>query len=340
MVYSTKHNGDSKLLKVLGRLGVGFKVGTKLDLEVCQQSCDNAKLWDDSGCTAKPNSFYRRFILDAPPSVASTTPLIVDSPEEVRRLDEALKNMSERRRQELSKLQFVLKLSLSDKSQELILETFQAAQKCGHDLVGFSLDLPESDTALAECLSLLSEVLAYCQDKLQMLLPELHLTNPNASVDPAVVDWLSQHAKSLSLITFDVSHLLVANAGAICARIIGVKHNGPGKIHYYIDDGCYGSLSNHSKNSVPLPLKAGSDSTSVDSDHPQELLVATVWGPTCDGLDKVCVGKLPKLCRDDWLVFGNTGFCHVGTGFNGISPPDVVYCVLGGFLYASDKWST
>jgi diaminopimelate decarboxylase len=174
------------------------------------------------------------------------------------------------------------------------------------------------------------------------LLPELHLTNPNASIDPATVDWLSQHAKSLRLITLDVSHLLVENAGATCARIIGVRQSEAGKIHYYIDDGCYGSLSNHSKNNVPLPLKAGSDSsTSVDSDDDDsQELIATVWGPTCDGLDKVCVGKLPKLCRDDWLVFGNTGFCDVGTAFNGFSPPDVVHCVLGGFLYASDKWST
>lgn len=334
MVYSTKHNAHCKLLKVLGRLGVGFKVGTKFDLDACQQSCVNAQLWDDPSCVAKPNSFYRRFILDAPRSIASSKQLVVDRPEEVQRLGKALEDMSQRRLQELPKLRFVLKLSLIDEQHRLILETFRVARSYGHDLVGFSVDLPESVAALSRCLSLLTEALAYCVASLQLALPEVHLTNPNTSIEQLTVDWLREHAKSVSLFTLDVSHLLVANAGAICTRIIGVKQNEVGKVHYYIDDGCYGSLSNHSKTIVPLPLKAVEDANCTSPNDPVEL-IATVWGPTCDGLDKVCVGMLPKLCRDDWLIFANSGFCHVGTAFNGFSPPDVVYCVLGGFLYPS-----
>eukprot|EP00980_Cylindrotheca_fusiformis_P016251 scaffold4829_cov129-Cylindrotheca_fusiformis.AAC.11 len=336
MVYSTKHNAHSKLLKVLGRLGVGFKVGTKFDLEACRQSCNDLQLWDDSSCIAKPNSFYRRFVLDTASASTSTPPLIVDSPEEVQRLDKALRSMSQRRQQELPKLRFILKLSLNEEPQPLILETARVAQSHNHHLVGFSLEFPESNTDLPDYFSLLSKALACYKEDLQSALPELHLTNPNVSVDQSIVDWLSEHSKALRLVTFDVSHLLVSNAGAICARIIGVKQNEAGKIHYYIDDGCYGSLSNHSKNTVPLPLKAGDVHTERESED-LEQLTATVWGPTCDGLDKVCVGKLPKLCRDDWLVFGNTGFCHVGTAFNGFSPPDVVYCVLGGLLYPSNN---
>ena len=50
-----------------------------------------------------------------------------------------------------------------------------------------------------------------------------------------------------------------------------------------------------------------------------------------DGLDKVCSRvALPRLSRDDWLVFTDLGFCNEGTCFNGFSPPDIACCVLGG----------
>ena len=66
----------------------------------------------------------------------------------------------------------------------------------------------------------------------------------------------------------------------------------------------------------------------------------TVWGPTCDGLDKVCESVyLPKdlEANRDWLVFSNLGCggfgggLGLGTAFNGFDPPDVEYCVLGYF---------
>jgi hypothetical protein len=332
MVYSTKHNANPKLLKVLGHLGVGLKVATKYDHEVCQQNCTGTKLWDDSSCVAKPDSFYRRLILDSTPSVASTTPLVVDSPGEVKRLSLALKRMSQRRNKKLPNIQFVLKLEKSDTWREVIEETSHIVQENSHQLVGFSLDLPENFVGLVEFLSFLSELLLYCRNKFNMSSPEVHLMNPNASIDSMIFDWLAEHSNLFSSTTLDVSHLLVANAGATCARIIGVKQNEAEKIHYYIDDGCYGSLSDHSKNSIPLPLKSKATTPSLEYDESEEL-TATVWGPTCDGLDKVCVGKLPRLSRDDWLVFKNTGFCNVGTTFNGFAPPDVVYCVLGSFLY-------
>ena len=64
------------------------------------------------------------------------------------------------------------------------------------------------------------------------------------------------------------------------------------------------------------------------------LYTSTVWGPTCDGLDRVCRDiALPELHRDDWLLFpiqcsNGEG---LGTGFNGFCPPDTAYCVLGYF---------
>ena len=170
---------------------------------------------------------------------------------------------------------------------------------------------------------------------------------------------------SMSSLTFtaDISENLVAKAGALCARIIGVKsardisndqeqesdivaskdgNSTPSVIHYYIDDGCYGSLGcttqscdseTSDQEHKPLPLygrtKAG--------DAVKRNVQATVWGPTCDGLDKVCGSiSLPAdlKANRDWLIFPNLGCggfgggLGLGTAFNGFDPPDVAHCVL------------
>jgi ornithine decarboxylase len=130
----------------------------------------------------------------------------------------------------------------------------------------------------------------------------------------------------------------MANADALCTRIIGVKQNASDSMHFYIDDGCYGGLYDSTGEArVPLPLRTRDDENRNNNHHdesPSKLLKATVWGPTCDGLDKVCQDiELPVLERDDWLVFLNLGFCNVGTAFNVFAPPDTAYCVLGGYLH-------
>mmetsp|Transcript_9220 Transcript_9220/g.13615 ORF Transcript_9220/g.13615 Transcript_9220/m.13615 type:complete len:833 (-) Transcript_9220:224-2722(-) len=221
--------------------------------------------------------------------------------------------------------------------------------------------------------------------------------------------------------TADVSEHLVSHAGALCTRIIGLRREGysttkeeqgvgcvipplpndddqdmnttavttGGKTHYYIDDGCYGSLvSNFSKSDddeksscqscnltsskkqmafqplplygprvgveetkveetshhrVPLTFPSTSQDTATTSPPNKPTTTTTVWGPTCDGLDKVCESMtLPNdlEANRDWLVFpdmgcggggGGGGGLGLGTSFNGFEPPDTVYCVLGYF---------
>jgi len=167
-------------------------------------------------------------------------------------------------------------------------------------------------------------------------------------------------------VTFDCSNLLLPPAGALCTRVIGVRtttkdgtgEEGAGATehrHYYIDDGCYGSLSQAGsginsggdKALRPLPLLATrerqenlkpklGDAAEVSEGSPK-LICSTVWGPTCDGLDKVCQDiPLPELHRDDWLVFFPSdetidANSNNNTAFNGFDPPDTAYCVLGYF---------
>ena len=168
--------------------------------------------------------------------------------------------------------------------------------------------------------------------------------------------------------------LLDHNATALCTRIIGTKcqqkqppqsdkedtttATGTINVQYYIDDGCYGSLYQYGDSSSSSSAQDGSSSTtevagqrqpqrlpimplmthrnrqSQSQEQSHQLVKATIWGPTCDGLDKVCqdIEYLPLLERDDWLVFPTSTTStryHVGTSFNGFAPPDMVYCVLG-----------
>ena len=192
----------------------------------------------------------------------------------------------------------------------------------------------------------------------------------------------------ISELAIDITGPLLTSAGALCTRVIGVRESSSDptnhddessasasasastttpqtteeppatrskrRLHYYIDDGCYGSLyqeeggkgAAHPLQPVPLITTPRSTATTrsnhqdtrtnstQDNHNNKDTFVSTVWGPTCDGLDRVCNDIwLPELQRDDWLVFpihcsGGEG---LGTAFNGFCPPDTAYCVLGYF---------
>jgi hypothetical protein len=244
-----------------------------------------------------------------------------------------------------------------------------------------------------------------CSDVTIEELKHLQVSDANANDNPkeleervqAMAEMANDPSRCSLVFTADVSDHLVQRAGALCCRIIGVKDGkaianenpdeNSGNVsmtkHYYIDDGCYGSLGstkcgsentcpnscsdetqmdeNTTKKHFPVPLYGGNFAPqasrlilhkkplpliSPSSDSVQQgtsnLVQSTVWGPTCDGLDKVCDKvMLPTdlKANRDWLVFSNLGCggfgggLGLGTAFNGFDPPDVAYCVLGYFAH-------
>lgn len=57
-----------------------------------------------------------------------------------------------------------------------------------------------------------------------------------------------------------------------------------------------------------------------------KLTHASVWGPTCDGLDQVCDNVLlPEMDIGDWIVFEDMGAytLPVASPFNGFPIPRV-----------------
>ena len=250
-------------------------------------------------------------------------------------------------------------------------------------LVGISVDMSSATNAGPLLTNAIEEILQLVEQEYLLHFPtatdgpgvRLDLTGVNMPASPEMLQWwktLSEQRPVLSNITVDVSHALISPAGALCTRIIGVKEvmavdekndrSAPSeqsalpgmkdndclaskkRMHYYIDDGCYGSLykeTEHEALANPLPLlynnstDEGGTASSAQDEAETSMITSTVWGPTCDGLDRVCRDiPLPQLYRDQWLVFPNLG-CRMGEGmgtaFNGFAPPDTAYCVLGYF---------
>lgn len=245
-------------------------------------------------------------------------------------------------------LSFVLRLPLDDIDSWtwLTKATLTATQIVGGRLAGISLDWSKTDD------SVVREKATY--DLLHNTLSEVsHLRVDLTGVsgldegDPTEAWWyqILPQLDNVAEITVEATDTLLTTAGALCTRIIGVRTMPDQRRHYYIDDGCYGSLSqNADATAPPLPLCASGaerindvvDSSNQRKDSDVDLLPSTVWGPTCDGLDRVCPDvALPSLQRDDWLVFPHVstggGGQGLSTAFNGFDPPDSVYCVLGYF---------
>ncbi|EFN68353.1 Ornithine decarboxylase [Camponotus floridanus] len=88
---------------------------------------------------------------------------------------------------------------------------------------------------------------------------------------------------------------------------------------YYINDGVYGSfnclLYDH-QHVTPIPLKNGCG----------KMIPSSIWGPTCDGLDKVVDNiMLHDMELGDWIIFENMGAytLPVASPFNGFPIPKV-----------------
>ncbi|KAM7342313.1 ornithine decarboxylase 1-like, partial [Cochliomyia hominivorax] len=93
---------------------------------------------------------------------------------------------------------------------------------------------------------------------------------------------------------------------------------------YYINDGVYGSfncvLHNHEALTVEHML--------CEEDKNLPKFNSTIWGPTCDALDKITENiQLPDLNCDDFLIFPDMGAYSIALSstFNGFMLPTILY---------------
>ena len=111
---------------------------------------------------------------------------------------------------------------------------------------------------------------------------------------------------------------IVATAATLVAEVIG-KAVRNGKLCYYINDGIYhtysGLLFDHCRYHVKA-FRSG------------ETEICSVFGPTCDALDKISLAEeLPPLDLGDLVYTENIGAYSIAsaTHFNGFPPPKVVH---------------
>jgi len=118
------------------------------------------------------------------------------------------------------------------------------------------------------------------------------------------------------------THTLAVNI--IGKKVVQPAEGGDGSTMYFVNDGLYGSfnsvLYDHASPTAEL-LAPGTAAT-------DDLLPASIWGPTCDGLD--CVVKetrLPDMQVGSWLFFERMGAytAAAGSNFNGMPLPEKVY---------------
>ncbi|XP_039604831.1 ornithine decarboxylase [Polypterus senegalus] len=92
---------------------------------------------------------------------------------------------------------------------------------------------------------------------------------------------------------------------------------------YYVNDGVYGSFNciffDHAHVKPLLHKKSKPD---------EKLYSCSIWGPTCDGLDRIVeLCEMPDLQVGDWMIFENMGAYTVSASstFNGFQKPDIHY---------------
>ena len=349
-------NADPLLLQVLSRFEqVRLVVGSGWEFQRCIQSLQKSAprktvqqcIVDDSSLSGKPDGYLRQAFM-GPTSTQRLDSIAVNGPGEVDRIFASLHRIQARRRNRYKPRSEESLLALNRVCLRLPSEDPETWTRLWMDtrerlrhhsphstLACLSVDIScilKMDDACCEALQQLCAVASQCDGKLRLeLTGQLDLSDEKSLltlIDLRDEQWMHQLGIEL---TIDVTASLLSSAGALCTRVIGVKET-PIRQHYYIDDGCYGSLyqSDTAKNLSLVPLISNSQPADVSL----QKCLSTVWGPTCDGLDKVADNvDLPKLLRDDWLVFPNQ--CSLGEGlstaFNGFCPPDTAYCVLGYF---------
>jgi ornithine decarboxylase len=111
--------------------------------------------------------------------------------------------------------------------------------------------------------------------------------------------------------------------GTLYTKIVGVRER-RGVRDYFITDSVYGSFNcifyDHCTLN-PVPIRKA---------DPYSLVASTIFGPTCDGGDKVIENvELPRLHYGDWLKWKNMGAYTIAAAcdFNGINftNPKVIY---------------
>ncbi|KAF1330824.1 Ornithine decarboxylase 1, partial [Globisporangium splendens] len=92
---------------------------------------------------------------------------------------------------------------------------------------------------------------------------------------------------------------------------------------YFVNDGLYGSFNCLVYDHPTIQPVVVSDVATAVNTHS-----ASIWGPTCDGMDCIMKEvKMPLMEIGQWICFPSMGAytCAAGSDFNGFAPPQKIY---------------
>lgn len=97
---------------------------------------------------------------------------------------------------------------------------------------------------------------------------------------------------------------------------------------YFVNDGLYGSFNCVVYDHPTLHPIVIADEAQSRAGAPLPMFPASLWGPTCDGMD--CIMKevrMPLMDIGQWILFPNMGAytCAAGSDFNGFEQPQKIY---------------
>eukprot|EP00300_Choanocystis_sp_HF-7_P018391 c20025_g1_i2.p2 GENE.c20025_g1_i2~~c20025_g1_i2.p2 ORF type:complete len:523 (+),score=116.89 c20025_g1_i2:108-1571(+) len=130
----------------------------------------------------------------------------------------------------------------------------------------------------------------------------------------------------------------------LAVKVFGRRVEG-GVQYLHADTGVYGSLNNIIfDNAKPLAYRLSSLAAGgllPCAEEPVAMMTTTVWGPTCDSMDVVAKDvQLPAdMAVGEWLVYYQMGAYTIiaASSFNGIAPPEQVYCQTEGDLSSASS---
>lgn len=164
---------------------------------------------------------------------------------------------------------------------------------------------------------------------------------------------LSKSRRSRIGIGVDISRMVLSKSVSLMLSVIGKRDRitnlgNQTRHNYFLNDGVYGALSSVIMDSgikkqvltphalYRVPKKGAEDnSTFCVADDRDEKVQCTLFGPTCDAIDRIWVGKLPTLEVGDAVLFEDMGAYSLTSAseFNGFAQRfDVGYLVgtMGG----------
>ncbi|KAI1708256.1 pyridoxal-dependent decarboxylase, pyridoxal binding domain-containing protein [Ditylenchus destructor] len=169
-------------------------------------------------------------------------------------------------------------------------------------------------------------------------------------IEPASKEFFSEKEYPNLEITAEPSRFFSTEPVCVVVHVIGAtkvpasritkKEEDKNKVGYmyYVNDGVYGSFNTIAFNDrlpvgIALRTPGGTENgptANYEKKDEEETFPSIVWGPTCDGIDKIEENiQMPKLTIEDWIYYPHMGVYTTvaASKFNGFDAPRPYYII-------------